>query len=62
MDALAIRSASTTLPGMPSLPVHIQTTSSRCCRWLPIVRAVRVACPQYSTGVLELTTNSIKIF
>jgi hypothetical protein len=34
MDALAIRSASATLPGKLSFPVHIQTTSSRCSRWL----------------------------
>ena len=33
MAASAIRSASATLPGLPSFPVHILATSSRCRRW-----------------------------
>ena len=65
MVAFAIRSASATLPNTRPSAVHIlnHLPGYAVTDRLPlIVRATLVACLQNSTGVLDNTINSIKIF
>ena len=65
MVAFAIRSASATLPNTRPSAVHIlnHPPGYAVTDRLPLIaRATLVACLQDSTGVLEDTIGSIKIF